>query len=171
MGERAFELHDKPDAGLWEFRDREAVHTYSAVMCWAACDRLANAAEQARPARPRRLLERPRRRPSAQPSRAEAWNAEKGRFAATFGGDELDASLLQLVDVRFVAPDDPRMRRHHRRRSRQGLRRGPYMLRYAVPDDFGEPETAFNFCTFWLHRGPAPDPAGRTRRASCSRRC
>src|SRR5207302_1150497 len=26
----------------------------------------------------------------------------------------------------------------------------PFMLRYAVPDDFGEPKTAFNFCTFWL---------------------
>ncbi len=44
IGERAFELHDKPDASLWEFRGRAAVHTYSSVMCWAACDRLANAA-------------------------------------------------------------------------------------------------------------------------------
>ncbi|MCH1932886.1 glycoside hydrolase family 15 protein, partial [Shewanella sp. A25] len=44
IGERAFELHDKPDASLWEFRGREAVHTYSSVMCWAACDRLGNAA-------------------------------------------------------------------------------------------------------------------------------
>src|SRR5207237_9031317 len=43
IGERAFELHDKPDSSLWEFRGREAVHTYSSVMCWAACDRLANA--------------------------------------------------------------------------------------------------------------------------------
>jgi GH15 family glucan-1,4-alpha-glucosidase len=40
LGERAFELHDQPDAGLWEFRGRAHVHTYSAVMCWAACDRL-----------------------------------------------------------------------------------------------------------------------------------
>ena len=30
------------------------------------------------------------------------------------------------------------------------LRRGEYMLRYAAEDDFGEPETAFNICTFWL---------------------
>jgi GH15 family glucan-1,4-alpha-glucosidase len=29
------------------------------------------------------------------------------------------------------------------------LRRGPYLFRYDVPDDFGEPETAFNVCTFW----------------------
>jgi GH15 family glucan-1,4-alpha-glucosidase len=30
------------------------------------------------------------------------------------------------------------------------LRRGDHVLRYADEDDFGKPETAFNFCTFWL---------------------
>ena len=148
IGERAFELDDKPDASLWEFRGREAVHTYSSVMCWAACDRLGNAAgklgltERAdywngRAAQVRETIER------------RAWNHTEGRFAATFEGDELDASLLQLVDVRFVPPDDPRMQATMAA-VEHGLRRGPYMLRYAIPDDFGLPETAFNFCTFWL---------------------
>lgn len=148
VGERAFELHDKPDASLWEFRGRENVHTYSAVMCWAACDRLGNAAAKlglaeradywnGRAAQVRATIEE------------RAWNAELGRFAATFEGGELDASLLQLVDVRFVSPDDPRMAATIAA-VEKGLRRGPYMLRYAVPDDFGEPKTAFNICTFWL---------------------
>lgn len=148
IGERAFELHDKPDASLWEFRGREAVHTYSSVMCWAACDRLGNAAGKlglteradhwnARAAQVRETIER------------RAWNAEAGRFAATFEGDGLDASLLQMVDVRFLPADDPRMAATMAA-VEEGLRRGPYMLRYAVPDDFGLPETAFNFCTFWL---------------------
>ena len=71
------------------------------------------------------------------------------RFGATFGGDELDASLLQLVDMRFLEPDDPRFRATFNA-VEKGLRRGDHMLRYAVEDDFGLPETAFNFCTFWL---------------------
>ncbi|MBI1196857.1 MAG: glycoside hydrolase family 15 protein [Phenylobacterium sp.] len=148
IGERAFELHDQPDASLWEFRGREAVHTYSSVMCWAACDRLANAAEKLgladraeywndRAAKVRETIE------------TRAWNAEEGRYAATFGGDELDASLLQMVDVRFAASDDPRMKATMAA-VEAGLRRGPYMLRYAIPDDFGPPKTAFNVCTFWL---------------------
>ncbi|ACG79664.1 glucoamylase [Phenylobacterium zucineum HLK1] len=148
IAERAFELHDKPDASLWEFRGREAVHTYSSVMCWAACDRLGNAAvklgltERAaywndRAARIRATIE------------ARAWNEAEGRFAATFDGDELDASLLQLVDVRFASPDDPRMQATMAA-VEHGLRRGPFMLRYAIADDFGVPKTAFNFCTFWL---------------------
>ena len=148
IGERAFELHDKPDASLWEFRGREAVHTYSSVMCWAACDRLGNAARQlgltdraevwnARAAHVRHVIE------------TRAWNEDLGRYAATFEGDELDASLLQMVDVRFASPDDPRMRATMEA-VEKGLRRGPYMMRYVIPDDFGAPKTAFNFCTFWL---------------------
>ncbi|KRB40645.1 glycoside hydrolase family 15 protein [Phenylobacterium sp. Root700] len=148
VGERAFELHDKPDASLWEFRGRENVHTYSAVMCWAACDRLGNAAAKLG------LLERAdfwngRAAIVRATIEDKAWNKDLGRFAATFGGDELDASLLQLVDVRFVSPDDPRMAATIAA-VEKGLRRGPYMLRYAIPDDFGEPKTAFNICTFWL---------------------
>jgi GH15 family glucan-1,4-alpha-glucosidase len=148
VGERAFELHDKPDASLWEFRGRAAVHTYSSVMCWAACDRLSKAAAKLglvdretywadKAAKVRETIER------------RAWNEKLGRFAATFEGDELDASLLQLVDVRFCSPDDPRMQATMRA-VEEGLRRGTFMLRYAVPDDFGLPKTAFNFCTFWL---------------------
>ena len=34
----------KPDAGLWELRGSLRVHTFSSVMCWAACDRLSRIA-------------------------------------------------------------------------------------------------------------------------------
>ncbi|MDB5419747.1 MAG: glucoamylase [Phenylobacterium sp.] len=148
IGEHAFELHDKPDASLWEFRGREAVHTYSSVMCWAACDRLGNAAAKLG------LAERAhywtdRAKLIRQTIEIRAWNEQLGRYAATFEGDELDASLLQMIDVRFTTPDDPRMKATMEA-VETGLRRGPFMLRYAIPDDFGTPKTAFNFCTFWL---------------------
>ncbi|WP_157216301.1 glycoside hydrolase family 15 protein [Flavisphingomonas formosensis] len=148
VGERAYALYDKPDAGLWELRTRQAVHTYSAAMCWAACDRLANAAAslgltersqfwQARADEMRARIE------------GEAWREETQRLSATFSGDDLDASLIQLLELRFLAPDDPRFR-GTLAAVEEGLRRGSYMLRYATEDDFGLPETAFNFCTFWL---------------------
>src|SRR5687768_11450607 len=38
LGAHAANLFDKPDAGLWELRGSERVHTFSSVMCWAACD-------------------------------------------------------------------------------------------------------------------------------------
>jgi hypothetical protein len=148
VGERAWKYYDKPDAGLWEFRTRTSVHTYSAVMSWAACDRLANIAAslgiggraaiwRRRAAKVREVIEK------------EAWYEKGKRFAATFGGDELDASLLQLIDMRFLEAGDPRFRATFEA-VEKGLRRGEHMLRYASEDDFGLPETAFNFCTFWL---------------------
>jgi GH15 family glucan-1,4-alpha-glucosidase len=148
VGERAFELHDQPDASLWEFRGHEAVHTYSSVMCWAACDRLGNAAHKLGLADRARFWNRRAKKIRATIER-QAWNKKLGRYVSTFGGDQLDASLLQMIDVRYVSPTDPRMVATMQA-VEKGLRRGEFMLRYALPDDFGEPKTAFNFCTFWL---------------------
>jgi len=151
QGERAFAVHDQPDAGLWELRTRSAVHTYSAAMCWAACDRLANVAEQlGLPDRAKLWNERAaviRRHIEEQ-----AWDEKGQHFAATFGGTELDASLTQLVDLRFLAVDDPRHLETLRALEKH-LRRGSNFLRYDAADDFGVPETAFNFCTFWFIEG------------------
>ncbi len=151
IGERAFAVYDKPDAGLWELRTRAAVHTYSAAMSWAACDRLGNAAEKlGLVARARFWNDRAAAIRSA--IEEKAWNPQGGHFAATFGGDELDASLTQLVDLRFLKPDDPR-HRDTLKAIESHLRRGSNLLRYDQPDDFGAPETAFNFCTFWFIEG------------------
>jgi GH15 family glucan-1,4-alpha-glucosidase len=148
VGERAWEMHDQPDAGLWEFRTRTSVHTYSSVMSWAACDRLANAAQVLGLAG-RAALWADRAKAVRERIEAEAYYAPEQRFAATFGGSELDASLLQLIDMRFLDPADPRFRATFAAVERV-LRKGEHMLRYADEDDFGLPETAFNFCTFWL---------------------
>ncbi|WP_374649129.1 glycoside hydrolase family 15 protein [Rhizorhabdus sp.] len=148
VGELAWQVHDKPDAGLWELRTKSHVHTYSVAMCWAACDRLANAAcALALPER--EAFWRDRALQIRDRIESEAWREDTQRISATFGGDDLDASLIQLLDLRFVAPDDPRFQ-GTLRAVEQGLRRGSHMLRYATEDDFGLPHTAFNVCTFWL---------------------
>ncbi|MGC1305076.1 MAG: glycoside hydrolase family 15 protein [Caulobacteraceae bacterium] len=148
VGERAFAVHDQPDAGLWEFRTIARVHTYSSVMCWAACDRLAKTAE-ALGLSERRNHWRGRALTIHARIEKEAFDPELGHFTGSFGGKELDASLLQLVDLQFMTADDPRFQATVAA-VEADLRRGPYMFRYAEPDDFGTPETAFNFCTFWF---------------------
>jgi pentatricopeptide repeat protein len=148
IGDLAWDVHDKPDAGLWELRTRQTVHTYSAAMCWAACDRLANAAHKLG-------LED---RCSFWQDRADtmhativekAWRTDTQRLSATFSGDDLDASLIQLLDLRFLSPTDKRYRATLYALE-TGLRRGTDMLRYDSEDDFGVPHSAFNVCTFWL---------------------
>ena len=152
VGEMAFAMHDQPDAGLWEFRTRQEVHTYSAVMSWAACDRLANVAGHlGKPDRAAFWRERAAHVRARIESEAwvEAEREQAGHFKASFESDYLDASLLQLVELRFCEPDDPRFVATLDA-VQKALRRGEHMLRYAAEDDFGLPETAFNFCTFWL---------------------
>lgn len=148
VGEHAWRLHDQPDAGLWELRTRQNVHTYSAAMCWAACDRLANAA-QAIGLPDKRALWTERASQIRERIESAAWRPDANTMSATFSGDQLDASLLQLLDLRFFAPDDPRFV-GTMTAVEAGLRRGSHMLRYATEDDFGLPATAFNVCTFWL---------------------
>jgi len=147
LGEHARRYYDKPDAGLWEYRGRKRVHTFSSVMCWAACDRLAKIAT---------VLGHAERaaywRKSADEIRAvileKAWDPDQQAFTESFGRPEMDASLLTLHDLGFLAADDPSfistvecIGRH--------LLRGDHMFRYDAPDDFGKPENAFNICTFW----------------------
>jgi GH15 family glucan-1,4-alpha-glucosidase len=148
LGRRAAAMHDQPDAGLWELRGNTRVHTFSTVMCWAACDRLARIAKQ---------LALPDR---AQMWRTEAdrihkfvddhcWSAELGYFVSATGGRELDASLLLLAELNFCGADDPRYVATVNAIERD-LKRGEFVFRYVENDDFGAPSNAFFVCTFWL---------------------
>ncbi|SEL09894.1 Glucoamylase (glucan-1,4-alpha-glucosidase), GH15 family [Sphingomonas palmae] len=148
VGERAWKFYDQPDAGLWELRTRQSVHTYSSAMCWAACDRLANAAERLGLA-DRQAVWAGRADTIRDVIERSAWREDTRRMSATFSGDDLDASVLQLLDLRFFEADDPRFV-DTLEAIEKGLRRGSTMLRYDTEDDFGLPETAFNVCTFWL---------------------
>lgn len=147
IGEKAAKLWDQPDAGPWEYRNRTDVHTFSAVMCWAACDRLARIARQLG------LSERERYWGAhAETIRHDvlkrAWNPKIGSLTATFGGSEIDASLLLLPTLGFVSGDDPRFTGTLAYVERR-LRYGDMIFRYVAADDFGVPETSFTVCTFW----------------------
>ncbi|MEL7189834.1 MAG: glycoside hydrolase family 15 protein [Pseudomonadota bacterium] len=151
VGKMAWAMHDQPDAGLWEFRTRQEVHTYSAVMSWAACDRLANVANHIGK-EDRAKVWRERADAIAQTIEDKAWKDDGkggGHYGASFESDYLDASLLQMVELRFLSPENERFQ-HTFAAVEEHLRRGDHMLRYAAEDDFGAPETAFNVCTFWL---------------------
>lgn len=147
LGMRALERALTPDAGIWEYRGRTRVHTHSAALCWAACDRLA------RIARRLGLDDRARTwRTSADRLRhdilARAWNEEIHCFAGSLGGDEIDASALLLHEIGLVSPQDPRFVASVETFGRR-LGQGALLRRYAEADDFGVPTVAFLSCGFW----------------------
>jgi len=147
LGERAAQLFDQPDAGLWELRGAARVHTFSSLMCWAGCDRLARIAGYLG------LTDRAAYW-GTQAARIHqvicerCWNAKRESFVATMDGETLDASLLRLTELGFLADDDPRFASTVRAIERE-LRRGDFVFRYVEEDDFGKPENAFLVCTFW----------------------
>ncbi len=147
LGETAAALYDQPDAGIWELRGVRRVHTFSAVMCWAGCDRLARIAShiglEGRASHWASVAERIR-----ETIIRRSWSAELNSFTATMDGDTLDASLLRLNDVGFIAADDPRFLGTLAAIERD-LRRGDFIYRYSEEDDFGVPSNAFVVCTFW----------------------
>ena len=144
LGDHAAALFDQPDAGLWEFRQRSAVHTFSSVMCWAACDRLARIAHALGFEKRRRHWNR-----RADRIRRHILQHAKtggGALAATLDGAGLDASLLLLHDVGFLEAEDPSFQATVT--SLEPLRSGSNFFRYRE-DDFGAPLNSFAVCSFW----------------------
>jgi GH15 family glucan-1,4-alpha-glucosidase len=147
LGRIALSQALQPDAGIWEYRGRARIHTYSAALCWAGCNRLSGIAG-------RLGLEEDaaKWRSSADELREtilrRAWNPERNSFVDALDGDAVDASVLLLHRLGIVEAKDPRFVATVETLGRH-LGRSVHMLRYNAADDFGEPSMAFTMCTLW----------------------
>ena len=151
VGRRAIKSALLPDAGIWEYRGRARVHTFSAAMCWAGVNMLRRIAK--------RLGEEDDRKTWANAGEtlrgeilARSWSEKKNSFTAALddpaGESGLDASLLLLPEIGIVSATDPRFLGTLQALEKSLLRDG-LVYRYDVADDFGLPETAFLVCTYW----------------------
>jgi GH15 family glucan-1,4-alpha-glucosidase len=160
LARKAISLAGVPDAGIWEYRTEWKPQTFSSLMCWAAADRMAGIADLHEPALA------PEFHAAADRIHAEvtaqSWNAAKKSFVGHYGGEDLDASLLQMVRLRFLPPRDTGLSSTidaiYRDLSRDG-----WLQRYSLNDGFGKPSVAFVICTFWLIEALAA--AGRREEA------
>ena len=154
IGETAVDKWSEPDAGIWEFRESQSVHTSSVMFCWAACDRLSKVADHLG-LDDRQSYWRDHADTIREALLEHGYNETRKAFTARFDGDELDASLLLLNELGVLPADDERFVNTVERIDEE-LRSGNHVFRYVAKDDFGEPETAFTACTFWhidaLHR-------------------
>jgi GH15 family glucan-1,4-alpha-glucosidase len=147
LARKAISVVGKPDAGIWEYRTEWKPQTFSSLMCWAAADRMAVVAGRHRPELRAEFTA------AAEKIRGEivtnAWSAKHKAFAASYGGESLDASLLEMANLRFLPRDDERLRGTVDAIGRSLLKDG-WLRRYEVDDGFGSPQVAFMICTFWL---------------------
>jgi GH15 family glucan-1,4-alpha-glucosidase len=153
--EGAISVWQTPDQGIWEARGEPKHYVSSKLMCWVALDRGARLAS----GRGEREL-------------VERWGgiaaeiredilargvSDAGVFRQHYETDALDASTLLIPLVRFLPPDDERLRATvlaiARDVSQGGLTRNRLVLRYIVEetdDGLHGEEGSFSICSFWL---------------------
>jgi GH15 family glucan-1,4-alpha-glucosidase len=146
VGNEAHRVALTPDAGLWEYREREEVHTFSAAMCWAAQHRLGMIARRVgSDGESREWLAR------AGVLRQEVLQratVQEGWLSGTLDRDMLDASSLVLPEIGLLPSDDPRFHATLDAVAKKLMKNG-FVMRYVEADDFGKPSNAFLLCTFW----------------------
>jgi GH15 family glucan-1,4-alpha-glucosidase len=140
----------EPDDGIWEVRNGRRRFTYSRLMCWVAFDRAIRIA--VRRALPADLARWARERDAIFAWIMErGWNEHRKAFVQCEGSDVLDASLLLMPLVHFIAPTDPRWLSTLDAIGRE-LVADSLVYRYdpaLAPDGLDGGEGTFSMCTFW----------------------
>ncbi len=144
----------QPDAGIWEIRSAPRHFTHSKVMAWVSFDR--NAGVLAHSENPEDRERGRHYRAVADEIHADVcangYDAALGSFVQTYGGQEMDASLLQIALTGFLPVDDPRVTGTVTR-IEQSLMKDGLLLRYdseRSTDGVSGSEGTFLVCSFWL---------------------
>ena len=138
------------DRGIWEVRGEPQHFTSSKLMCWVAADRGARLARiRADEATAMRWEEA-----AAEMHADICANGvdDRGVFVQHYETTALDASVLLMPLVRFLPPDDPRIRDTVLAVAEELTEEG-LVLRYRVDetdDGFSGEEGTFTICSFWL---------------------
>ena len=148
--EKAIENWRKPDRGIWEVRGEPKHFVNSKMMCWVALDRGSKLAMM-----------------HGESEFATKWAKiadeiktdilangvdRRGVFTQHYDTDALDASNLMIPLVRFLPPDDPRVRATVLAIADE-LTVDGLVLRYKVEetdDGLSGEEGTFTICSFWL---------------------
>jgi GH15 family glucan-1,4-alpha-glucosidase len=118
-------------------------------MCWAALDRGIRLADECMRRAPTRRWKQARDE-LRETIEKRGYDRKRGVYLQAFDRPELDAALLLLPTVEFVAWDDERMLRTVAA-VREELDAGDGLLyRYTRPDGMPGREGAFLCCSFWL---------------------
>jgi GH15 family glucan-1,4-alpha-glucosidase len=147
--DRAAEQWSEPDYGLWEWPGDPDHFVHSKVMCWAALDRGLRLADECMRRAPTSRWKRARDE-LREAIEKRGYDGERGIFVQAFDRSELDAALLLLPTVEFVAWDDERMLRTVDAVQEELGAGNGLLYRYARDDGLPGREGAFLCCSFWL---------------------
>jgi alpha,alpha-trehalase len=148
--ECAARVWKEPDQGIWEARGEPRHYVSSKLMCWVALDRGARLAE--RRDEQQQATDWQDLADEIRKDILEHGVDKRGVFRQHYETDALDASNLLVPLVRFLPPDDERVRATVMA-TRDELTDGGLVMRYRTEetdDGLHGEEGTFLICSFWL---------------------
>jgi GH15 family glucan-1,4-alpha-glucosidase len=141
----------RADNGIWEIRGPKRHFTHSRVMLWAAFDCGIKAVQDFGLDGPVERWEKLREELHNE-IESKGWDQTLGSYTQFYGSGTVDASLLQLPQVGYLDPADPRMLGTVTAIEKSLLQDG-LVLRYLTEtgvDGLPGGEHPFLACSFWL---------------------
>jgi GH15 family glucan-1,4-alpha-glucosidase len=142
---------DQPDEGIWETRGGKKDFTYSRLQSWVGIDRAMRISQQR--SLPSDIVKwRDMRNAIHAQINERGWKPARDAFVQHYDDNVLDASLLLMPLVKFVAPTDPRWLSTLDSINRE-LVTDSLVHRYnpeVSPDGLQGTEGTFSMCSFWL---------------------
>jgi GH15 family glucan-1,4-alpha-glucosidase len=138
-----------PDAGIWEIRDDNRVHTFSLLFHWVGAKVTARIGKSLGDTQLEHqalsLVER-----AAKLIETHCWNEEGGFYGDSLSSDHEDAALLMMINLGYLTPDNPRAVSHLRALEKR-LRIDEHLMhRYLHHDGIsGDHGATFTVCGFW----------------------
>ncbi|WP_373998750.1 glycoside hydrolase family 15 protein [Bdellovibrio bacteriovorus] len=139
---------ETPDNGVWEFRGKQAIHSYTLMFHWAGS---AAVRKVARLMNDEELAVRAEKAMNyASELLEKCYSQKKQAYAQALGSEELDASALQLITLGYFHDKPKEIALKHIEAIEKELMLSPgFLLRYKHADDFGHQKSAFLACSFW----------------------
>ncbi len=147
MLDKIDEKIEQPDAGLWEFRETNQIHCYSSLFHWAGSKA---ALKIAKSCKENAIKEQAERLVNRAEALIEAcYDPEAQVYRQAIDSNNLDASLLQLITMKYLDPSSEKAKNHLSKLEEELMTDDGLFYRYKHADDFGEPESTFLVCAFW----------------------
>lgn len=151
LAQRCLEMIQKtmqePDNGLWEFRGVSQLHSYTFLFHWAGSHAAKRIAEQVGDKSMAKLARQMIKESVDMIERC--YDPKRGVYTQAVDNSNLDASLLQLINMGYLNPRSAKAKQHLKVLEDELRTPSGLFYRYRHADDFGEPETTFLICAFW----------------------
>lgn len=138
---------EEEDAGIWEFRNKKQLHTYTFLFHWAGAHASRKIALRYKDTALLSKADDIIKKSTAVIERS--YDDVQKTYCQAADSKEPDASTLQLISLGYLDPRSERARQHLKAIEESLVTKKEMVFRYKHYDDFGTPENSFLVCSFW----------------------